>query len=136
MPLTIACVYADGQLSTAWFQFCRRLRVETRRAGFAGRIDLVRRSHVTDGFDVLVTMPTLFDEVSRAHGEGATGSNPTRVVSLAADDKAGLGELVKWIVAESPVASDDEGGRSIAVHHGFQMIGSRVVPGPFDGASR
>jgi hypothetical protein len=136
MPLTIACVYADGQLSTAWFQLCRRLRVETRRAGFDGRINLVRLSHVPDDVDVPVTMPTLFDEVSRANGECAAGSNPTRVVSLAADDKAGFGEFVKWIVAESPVASDDEGGTSIAVHRGFQMIGSRVVPGRFDEASR
>ena len=126
MTLKIACVYPDAQMPTAWFQFCRRLRVEARRAGFGGRIDIVRRSDIADDVDVLAVMPSLFDEVAFEYGDSVSGPNPKWVFSLGADDKAGFVEFVKLIADESPSTSADEHGTTLAVHRGFQKVGSRV----------
>jgi hypothetical protein len=127
MIAAIACVYPDGQMSTTWFQFCRRLRVEARRAGFSGRIDLVRRGDIAEDIDVLAVVPAMFDAVEQEYGKKSMGSGVRRVVPLAADDKAGLAEFVKWLAAESPSTSNKEHGTTLAVHRGFQKVGSRVI---------
>lgn len=127
MTVAIACVYPDGQMSTAWFQFCRRMRVEARRAGFDGRIDLVRPSDISEDVDVLVVAPAMLDKTTNEYGKKSDGTGVRRVVALGTDDKAGLSEFVLALAAEFPSISNDANQTAVAVHRGFKKVGSRVI---------
>ncbi len=127
MTAAIACVYPDGQMSTAWFQFCRRVRVEARRAGIAGRVDLVRPSDLAEDVDVLAVAPAMLDDITHEYGKKSNGPGVRRVFALATDDKAGLGDFMTWLAAEYPSASNEQHETTVAVHRGFKKVGSRVI---------
>jgi hypothetical protein len=121
MPLTIACVYPDGSLTGPWFQLSQRLKVAARRGGLAGRVELVPASAVPPDTDVIVAQPLADGAIANV-----LPRHRAEVVEIHPADHQKLTEFVAWLVTESGAQREHKAGREVAVHRGFQQVGSRI----------